>query len=78
VIVIPYPGSASVKTISQFVSVPWLLKPTNFAAVERELEEALSLGGAGLWLDHTIFQQPDPAQVLGTLSEQVHTAQLVK
>lgn len=78
VIVIPYHGPASLKTISQFVSVPWLLKPTSFAAVERELDEALSLGGAGLWLDHTIFQQPDPAQVLCRLSERIHTAQLVK
>ena len=77
-IAIPYPGSTSLKTISQFVSVPWLVRPSSFSKAEQELEEALSLGGAGLWLDHTLFQQPAPAQVLRSLSHLVHTVQPVE
>jgi DhnA family fructose-bisphosphate aldolase class Ia len=77
-IAIPHPGSASLKSISQFVSVPWLLKPSSFSKVEQELDEALSLGGAGLWLDHTLFQQPAPAQVLRSLSRRIHAVQPVE
>ncbi len=72
VIALPYPGSASLKTISQFVSVPWLLKPSSLSTARQELAEALALGCSGLWLDHTLFSQPDPIQTLRTLSEQIH------
>jgi DhnA family fructose-bisphosphate aldolase class Ia len=71
-IAIPYPGTASLKTISQFVSVPWLVKPTSFAAAEKEVEEALVLGCAGVWLDHTLFSLADPQQTLQRLAELVH------
>lgn len=77
-IAIPYPGPASLKTISQFVSVPWLLKPTSLAAAGQELEEALSLGGSGMWLDHTLFCQTDPDQALRPLREKIHVAQPAK
>ena len=53
VIGVPYAGSASLKTIAAMLSVPWLLKPTTPVAAAREWEEALGLGAAGLWLDHT-------------------------
>lgn len=72
VIAVPYPGSASLKTISQFVSVPWLLKPSSFNHAELELEEALSLGGSGLWLDHTLYAQTDPAGILQGLNTLLH------
>jgi DhnA family fructose-bisphosphate aldolase class Ia len=72
VIALPYPGTASLKTISQFVSVPWLVKPTSFAAAEKEVEEALALDGAGVWLDHTLFSLADPQQTLQWLAELVH------
>jgi len=70
VIIVPYPGSSSLETIGQFVSVPWLLKPSSFANAEQELHEALSLGCSGLWLDHTLFAQTDPTQVLQSLRAQ--------
>jgi DhnA family fructose-bisphosphate aldolase class Ia len=72
VIALSYPGPASLKTISQFASVPWLLKPTTLEAARSELEEALGLGCAGAWLDHRLFSQPDPLRVLNLLSDQIH------
>jgi DhnA family fructose-bisphosphate aldolase class Ia len=78
VIAVPYYDRSTLETISQFVSVPWLLKPSSLATAAQELESALALGGAGLWFDHTIFQQPDPAQVLRPLFEQIHAAQPVE
>ena len=53
VIGVPYPSSPSLKTIAAMLSVPWLLKPTTPVAAAGEWEEALDLGAAGLWLDHT-------------------------
>lgn len=67
VIVVPYPGTASLKTLGKFVSVPWLVKPTSLQTSQVELEEALSAGAAGLWLGHTIFTLPDPAEFLSNL-----------
>jgi DhnA family fructose-bisphosphate aldolase class Ia len=72
VIAIPYPGTSSLKTISQFVCVPWLVKPTSFSNAQQELQEALDLGCSGLWLDHTLFAQANPAQVLQALRAQLH------
>jgi DhnA family fructose-bisphosphate aldolase class Ia len=54
-IVIPYPGSNSLQTIGKFVSVPWLLKPTSLDHAAPEMQEALSAGASGLWLDHSLF-----------------------
>jgi DhnA family fructose-bisphosphate aldolase class Ia len=76
VIVLPYPGLASMKTIGAMVSsVPWLLKPTSLESAAQELEEALALGGAGLWLDHSIFSQPDPAGWIASLYARLHASQ---
>ncbi len=72
IIVLPYPGSSSLKTISQFSSVPWLVKPASLEAVQAVLAETLELGGSGIWLDHTIFTQPDPAAYLSDLMGIVH------
>lgn len=72
VIVIPNPGKNSLKTIAAFVSVPWLIRASSLEAAAQELEEVLALGGAGLWLDHKVFEQPDPAGALKTLHSQVH------
>lgn len=64
VIVIPYPGHQSLKTIAEFVSVPWLVKVTDLTKVPAQLDDLLNLGGAGLWLDQRIFALPDPAYQL--------------
>jgi DhnA family fructose-bisphosphate aldolase class Ia len=76
VIVIPNPGPASLKTIAAMVStVPWLLKPTSLENAAQEMDEVLTLGGAGLWLDYTLFRQPDPAALAGTLYAHLHATQ---
>jgi DhnA family fructose-bisphosphate aldolase class Ia len=76
VIVIPNPGLSSLKTISAMVSsIPWLLKPGNLFDAEQELVQALSLGGAGLWLDHTLFSQPSPTRIIDGLYSQLHSTQ---
>ena len=64
VIVLPYPGPKSLAMIGQFVSVPWLLKPTRLSQAERELQEALDQGAAGLWLDHALFEASNPSALL--------------
>ncbi len=52
-VIVPYPGSASLKMIASMVnSIPWLLKPTSPVTVYNEWEEARRLGAAGLWLGH--------------------------
>lgn len=66
-IVVPYPGAASLKMLGQFLSVPWLLKPTNLKAAQSELAEAMDAGATGLWLDHSLFVLPDPANYLLSL-----------
>jgi hypothetical protein len=71
VVVIPYPGLDSLKTIATLLSVPWLLKPTSVENAETEWQEALGLGAAGLWLDHTWLA---PAMPLAKIAECVHKA----
>lgn len=79
-IVIPYPGRKSLETIGAFVSVPWLLKPSHsqqmgivsFENAASELEEALGLGCAGLWLDHTVFALSTTAAVLQEFVARLH------
>lgn len=66
-IAVPYPGSTSLKTLGQFVSVPWFLKPTSLAKAQVELMEAIDCGAAGLWLDHTIFGLEKPVDYLLSL-----------
>ena len=71
-VALPYPGSTSLKTISQFCSIPWFIKPTTPEEIQAVLQETLSLGGAGLYLDHSVFTQPDPANYLDELLGLVH------
>ena len=68
-IVVPHPGTDSLKTIAAMLSVPWLLKPTSADSSETEWEAALGLGAAGLWLDHTWLA---PAMPLAELAGSVH------
>ncbi len=69
VIIVPYPGLDSLKTISVMVSVPWLLKPTSAEKTACEWEEALGLGTSGLWLDHTWL---GPSSPLKQYSDRLH------
>jgi DhnA family fructose-bisphosphate aldolase class Ia len=78
VIVLPYPGPASLKTIGAMLTVPWLVVPSGWETASRELEEAAGQGASGLWLDHTVFALPNPAGVVSHLAGQLHNAQLVR
>jgi DhnA family fructose-bisphosphate aldolase class Ia len=69
VVIVPHPGLDSLKTISAMLSVPWLLKPTSAGNAATEWEEALGLGAAGLWLDHTWLESAMP---LAEIAGQVH------
>jgi DhnA family fructose-bisphosphate aldolase class Ia len=69
VVVVPHPGSYSLKTIATMLSVPWLLKPTSAESSATEWEAALGMGAAGLWLDHTWLR---PAMPLAKLADHVH------
>ena len=78
VIVIPYPGAASLKTIGEMVSVPWLIKPGQWEQAAEQMDEAIQYGAAGLWLDHTLFALPDPAGTLTGLRNRLHVVQTVR
>jgi DhnA family fructose-bisphosphate aldolase class Ia len=72
VVVVPYPGLKSLETVAAFVSVPWLIKPSGSDRAAAELAEALPLGCAGLWIDHTIFAAPEPGKALASLGAMLH------
>ena len=72
VIVVVYPGPQSLKTIGQFISVPWLIRPTTVKQASDELQEALASGAAGLWLDHAIFSEKDFPALLETFRHRLH------
>jgi DhnA family fructose-bisphosphate aldolase class Ia len=71
-IVVPYPGRKSLESIAAFVSVPWLIKPSHFENAASELEEAIGLGGAGLWLDHSVFALSNTSVVLQEFATRLH------
>jgi len=78
VVVVPYPGKKSLGNIAAFVSVPWLLKPSHLDAerATAELDEALSLGGAGLWLDHGVFALSNTVDVLQEFAARLHALRM--
>ncbi len=71
-IVVPMPSDESLDTLAHFVTMPWLIRPSQVEGTEAELERALARGAAGLWLDHSVFARPDPEQVLKRLAARVH------
>jgi DhnA family fructose-bisphosphate aldolase class Ia len=71
-IIVPYPGHKSLESIAAFVSVPWLIKPSHFEHAVAELDEAIELGCAGLWLDHTVFALSNTSVVLQEFAMRLH------
>jgi len=72
-VVIPYPGAASFETIKKMLAdLPVWIKPAGWDARSAELQEALTLGAAGLWLDERLFASPDPQARLLSLRSRVH------
>jgi DhnA family fructose-bisphosphate aldolase class Ia len=76
-IVIPYPGRKSLETIAAMVSVPWLIRPSQFENAAAELSEAIELGSAGVWFDHAAFARPNTVELLREFAAQVHQAAAV-
>jgi DhnA family fructose-bisphosphate aldolase class Ia len=69
VVIVPHPGTDSLKTIAAMLSVPWLLKPSSAGSSADEWKIALGLGACGLWLDHSWLE---PAMPLAELAELLH------
>jgi DhnA family fructose-bisphosphate aldolase class Ia len=72
VIVVPIPGPRSLETLGAFISVPWLIKSSRLESAAADLEGGLACGACGLWLDHTVFGLPQPADALRSLAERLH------
>jgi DhnA family fructose-bisphosphate aldolase class Ia len=72
VIVIPYPGRKSLETIAAMAGVPWLIKPSRFEKAAAELDEAIELGGAGIWFNHAVFALSYPSGVLHDFAARLH------
>ena len=77
VIVVPQPGRSSLETVAAMVSVPWLIKPSRLEKAGPELEEAIGLGCAGLWLDQAVFALSNAIEVLQNLAARVHQTVVV-
>jgi DhnA family fructose-bisphosphate aldolase class Ia len=73
-IAIPWPGEESFKTIlTMAAEVPVWIKPDTLDPDDPEVLTALELGAVGVWLDERIFAELDPAQLIQSFSERVHT-----
>jgi DhnA family fructose-bisphosphate aldolase class Ia len=68
VVIVPYPGMDSLKTIGNMLSIPWLLKPGSAATFESEWDQASGLGASGVWLDHTWLKNfSNLEKIIGTV-----------
>ena len=72
-VAIPWPGVASFVTIKKMLGdLPVWIKAGSQAAGVSELQEALDLGAAGVWLDESVFASPDPKAAVQALHDRVH------
>ena len=72
-VAIPWPGGDSFETIlAMAAGLPIWIKPTDLGEAAMELEQALDMGGTGLWLDHRLFAAQDPFKRLIDYSGQIH------
>lgn len=61
-VVVPWPGTDSLRTIVKMAAdLPVWIKPSTLDGAVSELEEALSLGATGCWLDERLFTLKDSA-----------------
>lgn len=70
-IVIPYPGTKSLETIAQFVSVPRFVRFSDLSAIEK-IDEAVRLGACGAWLGSELWASADPNGLVERVSKQIH------
>jgi DhnA family fructose-bisphosphate aldolase class Ia len=67
-VAVPWPGRADLQTIlTMAAGAPIWIKPGALESAPAELDEALDLGAAGLWLDERLFARPDPPALLEEL-----------
>lgn len=72
-VAVPWPGRESFETICKMaVEMPVWVKPTALAHAAFELNEALELGGAGLWLGEELFAHPGTAARLNEFRAILH------
>ena len=71
-IALPWPGKNSFEIIRTMAAgVPLWIKPAGFP-IATEMEDALTLGATGWWLDERLFAQLDPVALAGNYYNQVH------
>jgi DhnA family fructose-bisphosphate aldolase class Ia len=70
-VVVPYPGTKSLETIAQFVSVPWFVRLSDLSAGEK-LDDALKLGAHGVWLGSELWANADPNGLVEKLWKKIH------
>jgi DhnA family fructose-bisphosphate aldolase class Ia len=71
-IALPYPGKTALEEISEFVTVPWFVQPTDLTLATQELGDAFEHGAAGVWLDHKVFALPDALEDMKMLRTLLH------
>jgi len=73
-VVVPWPGNDSLRTIVKMAAdLPVWIKPSSLDVASSELEEALSLGAMGCWLDERLFALEVPAKILESLRNALYT-----
>jgi DhnA family fructose-bisphosphate aldolase class Ia len=72
-VAIPWPGRQAFAEITKMAAgSPVWLKPASLSSAGEELDQALELGGCGLWLGVEVFGHPDPAGRFSAFASQVH------
>lgn len=72
-VAIPWSSGESFETVlAMAAGSPVWVKPTTLGEAATELEQALDMGGTGLWLDHRLFAAQDPLKQLIDYRGQIH------
>lgn len=72
-VAIPWSNKPSFETVlAMAAGSPVWIKPTALQEAAKELEQALDMGGTGLWLDHRLFAAQDPLKRLVDYRGQIH------
>ncbi|MCL4237459.1 MAG: hypothetical protein KJ047_04345 [Anaerolineae bacterium] len=72
-VVIPWPGADSLRTIlTMAAGLPVWVRAETLDPADAALNEALSLGATGLWLDARVFASADPAALVTAFRALVH------
>jgi DhnA family fructose-bisphosphate aldolase class Ia len=73
-VAVPWSDRESFKTIlAMAAGSPVWIKPSDLQGFGAQLEEALQLGGTGLWLDQQLFESEEVVGKLKAIGAQIHT-----